>query len=427
MPMVRRSIQEGVLMMSSSSSSTTTSSNGTDSSDDSLSPSASSKSFVLTTLPPPITGAYKPLAVLSAHAGSVSSLALCGEFLLSASQGKDIIVWQQPDLKIFAKFGQGDGSVKALVSVGSKVFTAHQDSRIRVWKVSRRRGSENAFRLVDTLPTTKDYLGKFMKQSNYVQTRRNHKRLWIEHADSISCLAVHAGIIYSGSWDKTLKVWRLSDLKCLESIKAHDDAINGLVAGDGRVYSASADGKIKIWGKEKRKKADSSLSSSSASSWSHVLKATLEGHAEVSVNSVVVSGEGKWVYGGGSDGFVMGWEKREKGEDFEEWRLGFEMRGHKMAVLCMCVVGDMVCSGSADKSIGLWRREESGRLCKFGVIQGHEGPVKCLQASPNNVGAGFMLYSGSLDKSIRVWWVPKQVDVEEEKKPSFKTLLMQQG
>lgn len=315
--------------------------------------------------------------------------------------------------------------MKALVSVGSKVFTAHQDSRIRVWKVSRR-SYENAFRLVDTLPTTKDYLGKFMKQSNYVQTRRNHKRLWIEHADSISCLAVHAGTIYSGSWDKTLKVWRLSDLKCLESIKAHDDAINGLVAGEGRVYSASADGKIKIWGREKRKQIDSSSSSSSSSSL-HVLKATLEGRAEVSVNSVVVSGDGKWVYGGGSDGYVMGWEKIEKGGDFEEWRLGFEMRGHKMAVLCMCVVGEMVCSGSADKSIGLWRREGSGMLCKFGVIQGHEGPVKCLQASPNNVGAGFMLYSGGLDKSLRVWWVPKQDNLEEKKKQSLTTLLMYQG
>ncbi|KFK34447.1 hypothetical protein AALP_AA5G146400 [Arabis alpina] len=416
-----KSIQEGILM-SSSSSSTTRSTDS--SSDDSLSPSFSSKSFVLLTLPPsPITGAYKPLAVLTAHVGSVSSLALCGEFLLSASQGKDIIVWQQPDLKIFAKFGQGDGSVKALVSVGSKVFTAHQDSRIRVWKVSRR-SSENAFRLVDTLPTTKDYLGKFMKQSNYVQTRRNHKRLWIEHADSISCLAVHAGIIYSGSWDKTLKVWRLSDLKCLESIKAHDDAINGLVAGEGRVYSASADGKVKIWGREKKKQIDSL--SSSSSSCVHVLKATLEGRTEVSVNSVVVSGDGKWVYGGGSDGYVKGWEKSEKGGDFEEWRLGFEMRGHKMAVLCMCVVGEMVCSGSADKSIGLWRREESGMLCKFGVILGHEGPVKCLQAFPNNVGAGFMLYSGGLDKSLRVWWVPKQDKLEEKKKmkQSLTSLLM---
>jgi len=281
---------------------------------------------------------YRPLAVLSGHIGSVSCLALCGEFILSASQGKDIIVWQQPDLRLFTKFGQGDGSVKALVTVGNKVFTAHQDSRIRVWKVSR--SSENVFKLVDTLPTTKDYLGKFMKQSNYVQTRRHHKKLWIEHADSISCLAAEKGLIYSGSWDKTLKVWRLSDLKCLESIKAHDDAINGLVASKGIVYSASADGKIKAWEKEGKS--------------SHSLKGILEGHKDVSLNSVVVSEDGKWVYGGGSDGFVMGWEGSM---NFVSWKVVCEIKAHQMAVLCMSLKGEILCSGSADKSIGIWKRE----------------------------------------------------------------------
>ncbi|KAK6234432.1 hypothetical protein QUC31_006838 [Theobroma cacao] len=335
---------------------------------------------------------YKSLAVLSGHVGSVSCLALCGEFILSASQGKDIIVWQQPDLRQFTKFGQGDGSVKALVTVSNKVFTAHQDSRIRVWKVSR--SSENVFKLVDTLPTTKDYLGKFMKQSNYVRTRRHHKRLWIEHADSISCLTVYDGLIYSGSWDKTLKVWRISDLKCLESIKAHDDAINSLVACKGIVYSASADGKIKAWSWGKEGKT------------SHSLKGILEGHKDVSLNSVVVSEDGKWVYGGGSDGFVMGWEGQGNG-DFVSWKLVSETKAHHMAVLCMCLMGEFLCSGSADKSIGIWKREAYGKLCKVGVINGHEGPVKCLQASPCNVGSGFLLYSGGLDKSIRVWWVPK--------------------
>ncbi|XP_015570828.2 protein JINGUBANG [Ricinus communis] len=331
---------------------------------------------------------YRSLAVLSEHVGSVSCLALCGEFILSASQGKDIIVWQQPDLRLFTKFGQGDGSVKALVTVGNKVFTAHQDSRIRVWKVSR--SSENVFRLVDTLPTTKDYLGKFMKQSNYVQTRRHHKKLWIEHADSISCLTVYNGFVYSGSWDKTLKVWRISDLKCLESIKAHDDAINGLVACKGIVYSASADGKIKAWGKEGKT--------------SHSLKGILEGHKDVSLNSVTVSEDGKWVYGGGSDGFVMGWEGSC---DFVSWKLVSGTKAHQMAVLCMCLIGEFLCSGSADKSISIWKREAYGKLCKVWVISGHEGPVKCLQASPNSVGGGFLLYSGGLDKSVRVWWVPK--------------------
>lgn len=344
---------------------------------------------------------YKSLAVLSGHVGTVSCLALCGEFILSASQGKDIIVWQQPDLRQFTKFGTGDGSVKALVTIGNKVFTAHQDSRIRVWKVSRR--SENVFRLVDTLPTTKDYLGKFMKQSNYVQTRRHHKKLWIEHADSISCLAVCNGYIYSGSWDKSLKVWRISDLKCVESIKAHDDAINGLVASkNGVVYSASADGKIKAWG-------------SKEGNSTHSLKGILEGHKDVSLNSVVVSEDGYYVYGGGSDGYVMGWVGNK---NLDSWKLVCEVKAHEMAVLCMCLMmGEFLCSGSADKSICIWKREINGGLFKFGVIKGHEGPVKCLQASPASVGGGFMLYSGSLDKTLRVWWIPKY-----EKKDSSLTL-----
>lgn len=343
---------------------------------------------------------YRPLAVLSGHIGSVSCLALCGEFILSASQGKDIIVWQQPDLRVFTKFGHGEGSVKAVVAVGSRVFTAHQDGKIRVWKVSRR--SENNFRLENTLPTTKDYLGKFMKQSNYVQTRRHHKILWIEHADTISCLAVHNGLIYSGSWDKTLKVWRISDLKCLESIKAHDDAINGVVASNGIVYSASADGKIKAWGRKKQGEKQEQEEER------HCLMGILEGHKDVSINSVVVSNDGKWVYGGISDGFVMGWEKSgEESIKSLNWKVVCEKKGHEMAVLCVCLMGEILCSGSADKSIGIWRREAFGKLCKIGVINGHEGPIKCLQAAPNGVGDGFLLYSGSLDKSLRVWWVSK--------------------
>ncbi|WCJ39009.1 Transducin/WD40 repeat-like superfamily protein [Euphorbia peplus] len=335
------------------------------------------------------TSTYRSVAVISDHSGSVSCLALCGEFILSATQGKDIIVWQQPDLRLFTKFGHGDGSVKAVVTFGINVFTAHQDSRIRVWKLSK--SSENVFKLVNTLPTAKDYLKKFILHRSYIKTgRHNKKQLWFEHADSISCLTVHSGLIYSGSWDKTFKVWRLSDLKCLESIKAHDEAINALAASKGIVYSASADGKIKAWRKEGK--------------CFHALKGILEGHNDASVNSVITSEDGRWVYGGGSDGYIMGWEGNA---DLMLWKLVSETNAHNhMAVLCMCMKGEILCSGSADKSIGIWKREACGNLSKIWVIEGHQGPVKCLQAAPNNIGGGFLLYSGSNDKSIRLWWIP---------------------
>ncbi|WVZ67465.1 hypothetical protein U9M48_016536 [Paspalum notatum var. saurae] len=337
------------------------------------------------------SGACKALAVLRDHAGSVSSLSLCGEFLLSASTGADIVAWQQPDLRRFARFGAGEGAVKALAAAGGRVFSAHQDGRVRVWRVSRR--SENAFKLVAALPTARDYLARVFRQGSYVQTtaRRSQRRLWIEHADSISCLAVHDGALYSGSWDRTLKVWRVADLKCLESIRAHDDAVNAVAADAGVVYSASADGRVKAW--EKGKAA-------------HFLQAVLVARDGVSWNALALAADRR-LYAAGSDGHLVAWDRLGGTRAAARWSLACDVKAHRMAVLCLCVVRDLVCTGSADKTIGLWRRQgAAGDLAKVATVGGHEGPVKCLQASWCRLTNGCMLYSGSLDKSIRVWWVP---------------------
>ncbi|RLN23202.1 hypothetical protein C2845_PM07G34540 [Panicum miliaceum] len=345
--------------------------------------------------------ACKALAVLRDHPGSVSCLSLCGEFLLSACTGADIVAWQQPDLRRFARFGHGEGSVKALAAAGGRVFSAHQDGRVRVWRVSRR--SENAFKLVAALPTARDYLGRIFRQASYVQTRRNHKRLWIEHADSISCLAVHDGVLYSGSWDKTLKVWRTADLKCIESIRAHDDAVNAVAADGVVVYSASADGRVKAW--EKGKTA-------------HFHQGVLVARDGVSWNALAVGTDHR-VYAAGSHGHVVGWD-RLGSRSAARWTLACDVKAHDMAVLCLCIARDLVCTGSADKTIGLWRRQSSGELAKVGAIGGHEGPVKCLQASWCRVSNGCMVYSGSLDKSIRVWWVPGGLDANDQQRQQDK-------
>ncbi|KAL6853404.1 hypothetical protein ACP4OV_019433 [Aristida adscensionis] len=357
--------------------------------------SSSSSSFSDAVSPPAPRGPCKELAVLRDHPGSVSSLSLCGEFLLSASAGADIAAWQQPDLRRFARFGHGDGSVKALAAAGGRVFSAHQDGRVRVWRVSRR--AENAFKLVAALPTARDYLGRVFRQGSYVQTRRNHRRLWIEHADSVSCLAVHDGVLYSGSWDKTVKAWRVADLRCLESIRAHDDAVNAVAADAGVIYSASADGRVKAW--EKGKAA-------------HFLQGVLVARDGVSWNALAV-GADRRVYAAGSDGHLVGWD-RLGSRGAARWSQAFDVKAHDMAVLCLCVVGDLLCTGSADKTVGLWRRQAGGELVRAGAISGHEGPVKCLQASWCRVTNGCMVYSGGLDKTIRVWWVPSEMDGNEQ-------------
>lgn len=323
--------------------------------------------------------------------GHVYSLAASGDLLYTGSDGKNIRVWK--NLKEFSGFKSNSGLVKAIVISGRKIFTGHQDGKIRVWKVSSK--DPTSYRRSGTLPTFKDFVKSSVNPKNYIEVRRNRNVLRIQHFDTVSCLSLNQeqGLLYSGSWDRTLKVWRVSDFKFLESIQAHDDAINAVVNGfECFVFTGSADGTVKVWRQELRGKGTQ-----------HFLVQVLL-KQENAVTALAVDKESAVVYCGSSDGLVNFWE-REK-----HLSHGGVLRGHKMAVLCLSTAGNLVFSGSADKSICVWRREASGAHNCLAVLAGHTGPVKCLsvQEEFNDDRKGdqwWKVYSGSLDKSVKVWRV----------------------
>ncbi|KAH7575148.1 hypothetical protein JRO89_XS02G0054700 [Xanthoceras sorbifolium] len=86
-----------------------------------------------------------------------------------------------------------------------------------------------------------------------------------------------------------------------------------------------------------------------------------------------------------------------------------------MAVLCLAAAGNLVFSGSADKNICVWRSEGNGAHSCLAVLTGHTGPVKCLAVSQDHESDNqkdgdqrWIVYSGSLDKSVKVWRVSDQ-------------------
>lgn len=327
---------------------------------------------------------------LAREEGHVYSLAASGDLLFTGSDSKNIRVWN--NLKEFAGFKSNSGLVKAIVIHGDKIFTGHQDGKIRVWRASSRNPS--AYKRVGTVPTLKDYVKSSVNPKNYVEVRRHRNVLRIKHFDAVSCLSLNEdqGLLYSGSWDKTLKVWRTSDYKCLESINAHDDAINSVVTGfDSLVFTGSADGTVKVWRRELQGRRTG-----------HFLIQTLLKH-ENAVTALSVNQESAVIYCGSSDGLVNFWE-REK-----HLSHGGVLRGHKMAVLCLASAGNLVFSGSADKSICVWRREAGGVHICLSVLTGHGGPVKCLAVEEDRESdkgdQHWIVYSGSLDKSVKVWRV----------------------
>ncbi|KAL7606047.1 protein JINGUBANG [Lactuca sativa] len=335
----------------------------------------------------PNSGDYVGLMTsLVREEGHIYSLAASGDLLYTGSSSKNIRVWKSQ--KEYSGFKSQSGLVKAIVISGEKIFTGHQDGKIRVWKASTR--DPKVHKKIGTLPSFGSVIKNSIIPMNYTDIWRNQ----IKHFDAISSLSLNEDqtLLYSGSWDKTMKVWRVSDFECLESISAHEDVINTVVAGfNGFVFSGSADGTLKVWRKdqtqEKRPK--------------HYFSHTLL-QQEFAVTSLAVNPTGMVVYAGCSDGIVHFWEQ-------EKLIHGGLLRGHKLAVLCLASSENMVFSGSADKNVCVWLRDDGGMHKCLYVLNGHTGPVKCLavEVEEERRGGGgngrCILYSGSLDKSVKIW------------------------
>ncbi|KAI8528403.1 hypothetical protein RHMOL_Rhmol12G0146400 [Rhododendron molle] len=349
------------------------------------------------------------ISTLKGHSSAVFFLALAGKHIYSGSSDSEIRSWSRdpstpnPDSKTVIP--SSHGAVKSIVVSGDTLFTAHQDHKIRVWKIDN---PTKYYPCVNTLPTVRDRFARFFCAKDYVEVRRHKKRTWVHHVDAVSALALSrdGSLLYSASWDRTFKVWRTSDFKCLESAwNAHDDAINAVAVSsvDGSVYTGSADTRIKVWKRHEGEKR-------------HRLVDTLEKHKSA-VNALALSTDGSVLYSGACDRSIVVWEKdgcgggEGGGGDGRHMVVAGALRGHKKAILCLVVVAaDLVCSGSADKTVRIWRRGRERDYSCLAVLEGHRGPVKCLAAavdtcSGDSHSTSYNIYSGSLDFDIKVWQV----------------------
>ncbi|KAK8943648.1 hypothetical protein KSP40_PGU017899 [Platanthera guangdongensis] len=333
------------------------------------------------------------LAAPSSGTGSTVLAFSASSHLLYTANESFLSVYDLSDLRPieFIPIPPGTGATKSIsLSLdGPAVFTTHQDGSIRVWRRSSRSGLH---RLQTSLPTPADQLRRLPLPKNYVTVRRHQKCLWIKHADAVSGISSGTiGLFYSVSWDKTLKVWSSSSLRCLESIQAHEDAVNAVaVAADGTVYTGSADCMIRVWVR-------------SDGAETHDLVATLDRHRS-SVNALALSSDGSVLYSGACDRSVLVWE-REKCPSY--MAVTGALRGHERAILCLACVGELVISGSGDRTVRIWRREgfRMGYSC-LAVMEGHARGIKSLAAvrMPNGDEAGvpevYRVCSGSLDGEL---------------------------
>ncbi|XP_057774711.1 protein JINGUBANG [Salvia miltiorrhiza] len=351
----------------------------------------------LTDLPPSTATHHHCLATLKGHSSSIFSLSLAGKHLYSGVSDGQIRVWDRNPSSYTdnGAVSESRSAVKSIVVSGDKLFTAHSDNKIRVWKIDNYSGDGRRCTAVAVLPTVSDRCMSLFSAKNYVKVRRHKRCTWVHHVDAVAALAATSdgALLYSVSWDRSFKIWRSSDFRCVESVQnAHDDAINAVVlSADGHVYTGSADRRIKVWringGDQK-----------------HSLVSTLEKHKSA-VNALALSGDGSVLYSGACDRSIIVWE-RDGGA--AHMAVAGALRGHTKAILCLAVVGEVLCSGSADRTVRVWRRGIGNSYSCLAVLEGHRNPVKSLTAGFDTNHAGdsdnsYLVYSGSLDFEIKVW------------------------
>ncbi|KZV51146.1 myosin heavy chain kinase B-like [Dorcoceras hygrometricum] len=343
---------------------------------------------------------YHCIATLHRQEGAIFSIAAARGLVFTGSESRRIRAWRQPDCTERGYLEASYGEIRAILAHGNTLFTSHKDDRIRVWNASSVSEDFQA-KKITTLPKR----GLFL----FFSKSKNNK-----HKDRISCMAYNhgEGVLYTGSLDRTIKAWRVSDNLCVDSFTAHEDCINAIVVkqDDGCVFSSSSDGSVKIW---RRVYGQSS----------HSLTMTLKFQpSPINALALSISPSSCFLYSGSSDGFINFWEKEKTSGRFNH---GGFLQGHRFSVLCLVAKEKLVFSGSEDTTIRVWRREEGSCFHEcLAVLDAHRGPVKCLAVSleiEKVMVMGFLLYSAGLDQAFKVW----RIKILPEEKESTQDLLVE--
>ncbi|XVF84312.1 hypothetical protein PTKIN_Ptkin17bG0026600 [Pterospermum kingtungense] len=334
-----------------------------------------------------LEASYKCLSSVLKKDGQILSIAISNGIIYTGSDTNLIRIWKLPEFVECGVLKTKASTVVALAVSHERLFAAYGDTKIRVWQRTWD-GTLKHVKLA-TIPRT----------GGYVRSYISGKDKMTRHMGPITSLVINISdnIMYSASVDKTVKVWRISDLKCIENIPAHSEPINAIVVSDdGILYTASDDASIRVWRRNFCR-----------GEWPHSLMVTLPAKCSP-VKTVTLTADGGVLYGGCTDGYVHYWLK---GWLSGQLQYGGALQGHTHAVMCLASVSNYVISGSADSSSRVWAREQDGQHVCLAVLIGHRGPIRCVTAylghSGEDVDDGCTICTGSLDGVLKVWRVTR--------------------
>lgn len=194
------------------------------------------------------TGALR--AILEGHDGGVWALEYYGNTLVSGSTDRTIRIWDIEkaecthvfkghastvrNLQILplTQIGEETG-VPAAVHDSPLIISGSRDSTLRIWKLPRPSDQRNVPQDAAQCDGECPYLVHVLSG----------------HQHTVRAMAAYGDIVVSGSYDCTVRVWRISSGESLHQLEGHESKIYS-VALDykrNRCISGSMDHTVKIW------------------------------------------------------------------------------------------------------------------------------------------------------------------------------------
>lgn len=231
------------------------------------------------------------------------------------------------------------------------------------------------------------------------------------HKGDVCAIHYHKGLLFSSSYDSTIKIWDLRTMTCSHTLEGHRDGVTSFVVDDERLYSASYDGTIKVWDLR-----------------TNTCTLTLEGHRH-EVNSLI-SVEGV-LFSGSRDNTIRSWsdinpdvrpttlvehngisrpiihahgmlisgsfERKLKIWDVQTGTCLHTLEGNPSLAISFLCKDKQLIVGYWDGQIEIWNLETQTLLHTF---KGHEGTIRSLAFAD-----GFFI-SASSDNTIKFWKGP---------------------
>ncbi|KAF2178332.1 WD repeat-containing protein pop1 [Zopfia rhizophila CBS 207.26] len=198
------------------------------------------------------TGALR--SRLEGHEGGVWALQYEGNTLVSGSTDRSVRVWDIEKGKCTQVFQGHTSTVRCLVilkpmQIGETIdgqpivmpkepliITGSRDSTLRVWKLPQA-GDRS---IMQTGPPANDHDNPYFI------------RALTGHHHSVRAIAAHGDTLVSGSYDCTVRVWKISTGEVLHRLQGHSQKVYSVVLDHARnrCISGSMDNLVKVWSLE---------------------------------------------------------------------------------------------------------------------------------------------------------------------------------